>query len=95
MEEQATPNVPDIALTPVSSSQIHAIGHDPVTNTLRVQFKSKAGPGSTYDYTGVSADMYDKFAKAESIGRFFGAYVKAQFDFRKLPAPVKAETEQP
>lgn len=83
MEEQTV----DIAMTPVQSSQIEAIGHDAATSTLRVKFK---GSGSTYDYAGVPADVHGKFLKAESIGKFFGAQVKGKFDFKKLAAAKKA-----
>jgi hypothetical protein len=81
-QETATP-IPVIDLTPVQSSQIAALGHDPVTNTLRVQFQ---GSGSTYDYAGVSAETAADFLKAESIGKFFGAQIKGKFEYRKLPA---------
>ena len=88
MEEQ---HVPDIVLTPVQSSQIHAIGHDAATSTLRVQFKGKDGPGSTYDYPGVPAALHGEFVKAESLGKFFGAHVKGKFEFKKLPKPAPAK----
>jgi hypothetical protein len=86
MEEKA---VPEIALTPVQSSQIHAVGYDAGSRTLRIQFKSAGGPGSTYDYPGVPADKHADFLKAESVGKFFGAHIKGKFDFKKLPVPKK------
>jgi hypothetical protein len=79
----------DIALTPVQSSQIHAIGYDAGSSTMRVQFKGAGGPGSVYDYTGVPGDVHAEFVKSESIGRFFGAKVKGAFEYRKLPAAKK------
>jgi hypothetical protein len=79
----------DIALTPVQSSQIHAIGYDAASSTLRVQFKSAAGAGSIYDYTMVPAETAEAFRKADSVGRFFGAKVKGRFEFKKLPKPEK------
>ena len=45
---------PAIALTPVKSSQVKAIGHDPATNTLAVQFAH--GAGSIYHYPDVTAE---------------------------------------
>lgn len=83
--------IKDIPLTPVQSSQIHAIGHDAANNTLRIQFKGKDGPGSTYDYPGVPADKHADFLKAESVGKFFGAHIKGKFDFKKLPKAEKAK----
>jgi hypothetical protein len=82
---------PHIPLTPVTSSQIHAIGHDPATNTLRIQFKGKEGPGSQYDYPGVTAEKHAEMLKAESIGKFFGAHIKGKYEFKKLPHPATAK----
>ena len=65
-----------IEMKPVESSQIAAIGHDPATNTLAVQFHGKEGPGSVYHYENVSAEQHDTFVNAESIGKHFGANFK-------------------
>lgn len=59
-------------LTPVTSSQIDAIGHDPETNTLAVRFRG----GSTYHYADVTAEQYDEFYRSESLGKHFGANFK-------------------
>lgn len=68
-----------ISLTPVQSSQIAAIGHDPNTNTLAVQFHGKGdAPGSIYHYSGFSADDYKAFSGAESKGSFFIRNIKNQ-----------------
>jgi len=84
-----------IELTPIESSQIHAIGHDPATNTLAIQFKSKAGPGSIYHYANVPAEKYAAFQECESKGRFFGAEFKVkaeEYPFTKIE-PKKDEGE--
>jgi hypothetical protein len=86
MEEQTL----DIPMTTVQSSQIHAIGYDAPTSTLRVQFKNKSGPSAPYDYAGVPPETAEAFQKAESVGRFFGAEIKGKFDYRKLPPPEPA-----
>jgi D-arabinose 5-phosphate isomerase GutQ len=65
-----------IDLSPVESSQIHSIGHDPETNTLAICFKSKAGAGSTYHYANFTAEDFAKFKAAESIGSHFGKHIK-------------------
>lgn len=62
-------------LTPVTSSNIEAIGHDPETNTLRVQFK---GSG-TYDYAGVSAEDHAALVGAGSIGSHFHKNIRTAF----------------
>jgi hypothetical protein len=86
MEKHHHPHIP---MTAVTSSQIAAIGHDPATNTLRVQFK---GSGSVYDYANVPADVHQAFGKAESLGKFLGSHIKGKYEFKKLaqPAPAKA-----
>ncbi len=72
------------ALTPVTSSQIHAVGYDEPTKTLTVQFKSKGGPGSTYTYSGVPAEVHQGLMGAESKGKFFGERIKkAGFKYAK------------
>ncbi|WP_109477664.1 KTSC domain-containing protein [Paraburkholderia sp. C35] len=66
-----------IALSTVESSQIHAIGHDPATNTLAVQFKDKeGGPGSLYHYSNFDAEEFEHFKGAESIGSHFYKNIK-------------------
>jgi hypothetical protein len=92
----------DIALEPVESSQIHAVGFDPVTNRLAIQFKSKAGPGSIYHYRNFTADDFAAFRAAESLGAHFGKFIKPEaekYPFEKVaasdlipsPLPPKAE----
>ncbi len=56
-----------ITTSPVKSSAIAAIGHDPSTNTLRVEFSS----GHAYDYPNVSADEYSKLLASDSLGKHF------------------------
>lgn len=72
--DQAT--TPTIALEPVESSQIHAIGHNPETNTLAIHFKSKSGPGSIYHYRNFTVGMFEQFKSAESKGSHFGKFIK-------------------
>ena len=88
--------MPKIALTEVESSQIHAIGHAPETNTLAVQFKSKGGPGNVYHYANVDAEKFGRFRNADSIGRFFGAEIKPYVDahpFTKIEPEKTEESE--
>jgi hypothetical protein len=59
----------DIKITPVKSSSIAGIGYDPKGQTMAVQFKS----GSTYHYSGVSAQAHQALVGAKSIGKHFGA----------------------
>jgi len=67
-----------IGMDEVESSKIHAIGHDPETNTLAIQFrnfKTKEG-GSIYHYANFTADQFEAFKGSESIGKHFGAHIK-------------------
>ncbi len=81
-----------IPLTPVESSQIAAIGHDPATNTLAIQFKSGAAP--VYHYANFSADDFNAFMGAKSIGSHFSKHIKAapdRFPYTRIEAE-KAES---
>ena len=74
MDKQQPKN---IALTGVKSSQLAAIGHDPESNTLAVQFHSGTEkPGSIYHYAGVTAEQFAAFRDAESIGSHFNKHLK-------------------
>ncbi len=68
-------------LQPVKSSQIAAIGHDPSTNVLAVQFHGKGGkPGSVYHYQNVPPEKHQALVNAPSIGSHFGQHIKARSD---------------
>lgn len=67
---------PVISMTSVKSSQIHAIGHDPVTNTLAIQFKSKSGAGSVYHYQNFTPELFNEFKSAKSLGQHFKTSIK-------------------
>lgn len=69
-----------IQLTPVESSQIHAVGFDPITGTLAIQFKSHGGPGGVYHYANWTQEKHDAFLGAESLGKHFGQHIKGNAD---------------
>ena len=72
-------------LTPVSSSQISAIGYDPETLKMQVQFIGKGNSaGSIYEYSGVEQGVYDALMSAESVGRTFAASVKWAYPYQKI-----------
>lgn len=71
---------PNIALTPVQSSQLESIGHDPETNTLAIRFHGKGRPGSLYHYQNVTADDYSALLAAESKGSHFIRNIKPHVD---------------
>jgi hypothetical protein len=74
--ETDTKQHPTITLDSVDSSQIEAIGHDPATNTLAIQFKGKTGPGSVYHYANFTAELFAELKNAESIDSHFYKTVK-------------------
>lgn len=70
-----------IPLTPVTSSQLAAIGHDPATNTLAIRFNGKDGRiGSLYHYANVTAEQFEAFQAAESKGSHFIRNIKPATD---------------
>ncbi len=86
-EEKKRPN---IALTPVESNQVKAIGYDEATKTLAVTFTR--GAGAIYHYPDVSKETFEAFIGAESIGKFFGQHIKPLAFEKFAPEPViKAE----
>lgn len=82
---------PAIQLHPVQSSQVKAIGYDPATKTLAVQFTR--GAGAVYHYQGVEPETHQAFIDAESIGNFFGRHIKP-LAFEKFAPPKEAEAEE-
>ncbi|CAI2430286.1 KTSC domain-containing protein [Serratia liquefaciens] len=76
-----------INMTPVESSQIDSIGHNPATNTLAIRFKSKGAPSSLYHYSNVTAEDFAAFSGAESVGSHFYKHIKAdteRFPFQRI-----------
>ena len=74
---------PQIALEPVESNQVGAIGYDDETQTLAVQFKR--GARAIYHYPGVTRETFEAFKGSESIGTYFGQHIKA-LPFEKFPS---------
>lgn len=74
----------DILLHPVTgSSNIAAIGHDPTTSTLAVQFHSDGDP-RVYHYQGVSTPDHLAMMSAPSVGSHFAAHIKGRFPSTKV-----------
>ena len=64
----------------VASSNIAAIGYDPTTETLEVEFLS----GSVYQYYNVPENMYDQLMKDGSKGRFLHTYIKNAYPYSRV-----------
>ncbi len=74
---------PQIELQPVVSNQIAAIGYAADSKTLAVTFTR--GTGAIYHYPDVSAEVFEAFKTAESIGGYFGKHIKT-LPFEKFAA---------
>jgi hypothetical protein len=69
-----------VTLVPVKSSNIKAVGHDPATNTLTVEFIG----GDRYDYPGVTAEQHKALMAAPSIGQhLYRHHIKGNANFKK------------
>ncbi|WP_423179745.1 KTSC domain-containing protein [Stenotrophomonas sp. CASM110] len=91
-----TPATGRIQLFDVDSSQIHSIGHDAATNTLAMRFYRGYGdnkvPAAVYHYANFSAEEFQAFKDADSLGKHFGAYIKPFPE--KYPYHKVAEQQQ-
>ena len=66
--------------TPVSSSNISAIGYDSDSEMLEVEFTN----GAVYSYSGVPLGEYDSFMNADSKGKYLHANIKGHYPYVKL-----------
>lgn len=64
----------------VTSSNIDAVGYDPDTKVLQVDFKS----GTSYQYEGVPANLAQAMIVAPSVGQFFYSSVKYAYPYTKV-----------
>ncbi len=66
--------------TPVSSSNISAIGYDADSQVLEIEFTN----GAVYSYSGVPPVEYEGFMNADSKGKYLHANIKNRYSFMKL-----------
>jgi hypothetical protein len=66
--------------TPVTSSNISAIGYDEDSQTLEVEFTD----GSVYQYAGVPVGEFEGFMNADSKGKYLHASIKNRYSYVKL-----------
>lgn len=66
-----------IPMTECKSSNIAAYGYDADTRTLAIRFH---GGERVYHYHDVPAETAQGLAKAASVGRFYIAHIKGQFE---------------
>ena len=65
---------------PVSSSNIAAVGYDPDSETLEVEFKTSG----IYQYFNVPVFMHERLVVADSVGKFFNAEIKDSYPCARL-----------
>ena len=71
-----------IAMKPIKSSNIEAVGYDKDKQELHVQF---GGTGKTYVYEGVPQAKHTALLGAESIGSFFHTHIKSAHTGKAKP----------
>ena len=64
----------------VASSNLAAVGYDPATETLEVEFLN----GSIYQYFNVPQNMYDNLMQEGSKGRFLNTYIKNAYPYSRV-----------
>ena len=67
-------------LTPVSSSNLDALGYDDTDSTMYAQFKG----GAVYAYQGVPKDIYELVLNANSVGRALNEHVKNVYNYVRV-----------
>lgn len=74
-------------LTPVKSSNLKAIGHDPERDELHVEFHN----GQRWIYAGVDAKKHAAMLAFPSVGKFFAASIRGQHEERRYEPPKEAD----
>jgi len=64
----------------VDSSSLRSIGYDAAALTLEVEFRN----GSVYRYANVPSELWGRFRRAESVGKFFQDHVRDQFETTRV-----------
>ena len=64
----------------VSSSNLSAVGYDPTTETLEVEFLD----GSIFEYRNVPQFAYDQFMSASSAGSYFNREIRNFYPYEKI-----------
>lgn len=65
--------------TPVTSSNVAAVGYETETLTLEVEFKG----GAVYQYFDVPETVYSELLSASSIGQFMNANIRNTYRYAK------------
>ena len=74
----------------VESSQIVSVGYDADTKVLEIEFKG----GSVYQYFDVPSERYTEMLTAESVGKYFGKFIKGVYRYEKQEKKETTTQEQ-
>lgn len=69
-----------MTMQPVNSSNIAAIGYDPETQTLAIEFRS----GGTYEYYDVPEQVFQGLRSAASHGQYFQNNIRGRYRYARL-----------
>ncbi len=85
-----------IALIPVISSQLAAIGYDEETRELVIQFRASGrNRNATYSYQGVPPELARGLLAAASPGTFFHRHIRnGSFPYRRHESGALQDEEQ-
>lgn len=68
-----------MTMVPVSSTNLRAVGYDPSTQTLRIEFHN-----ATYDYYNVPSAVHSGLMNAPSKGQYHHQYIKNNYRYNKI-----------
>jgi KTSC domain len=84
----ALPSPPEpIAMLAVDSSMANAVGYDEENQVLQVEFYN----GATYQFSGVEPEIWEELHDTDSIGGYFNAEIKGNYQCRALPISTEDE----
>lgn len=72
----------------VDSKLLKSVGYDPTGKVLEVEFQS----GKVYRYFNVEPERYETMIHEKSMGSYFLAKIKGEYDYRKVE-PDEVETQ--
>ena len=80
----------------VKSSNIESVAFDPSTEELQVKFKphKEGEPGRVYSYAAVPYDKYREFLNAESVGKHFQTFIRANYECHRIDTPKERHEEK-
>ncbi|HOE18890.1 MAG TPA: KTSC domain-containing protein [Syntrophorhabdaceae bacterium] len=70
----------DFELVRVSSSNLHSVGYDPASQTLRIKFRD----GGVYDYYNVPVSRYTGLMSSGSKGSYHANHIKDHYRYRRI-----------